>query len=77
MAVLMDTAKLVRARMFLNRRRDMDNVELEKIAKILSKLSDDLRVANERMDVVERAARDASTSASYLVKTLLGNHDQS
>jgi nitrate/nitrite-specific signal transduction histidine kinase len=71
----MDTAKLVRARMFLNRRKDMENVELEKIAKILNKMADDLRVANEKMDRVEKTAREASTSAAFLVKTVLGDRN--
>ena len=50
----------------------MEHAELAQIAKILNKLSDDLRVANDRMDAVEKAAREASTSASFLVKTLVG-----
>jgi len=68
----MDSAKLIKAKMFLKRRHDMEHAELAQIAKILNKLSDDLRVANDRMDAVEKAAREASTSASFLVKTLVG-----
>jgi hypothetical protein len=73
----MDHAKLVRAKMYLNRRNqmDMEHVELAQIARILNKLSDDLRLANDRMEKVEQAAREASTSAAFLVKTLVGRND--
>ena len=57
----MDTAKLVRAKMFLNRRKDMEHKELADIARILHKLSDDLRIANDRMDAVEQKVKQVET----------------